>query len=131
MDTLVKYKGLKNSKDWEIGNLINYKEGLAAIETAKALYYVFHESVSRFTGCKTNSGIEVYEGDLIAQDDHEKNIISIVYLDQLDGQWKLDPVGSDSHLRYKVRDCITGTVIGHAFTHQHLLSNSILRTLKS
>lgn len=131
MDAIVKHKGLRNGRDWETGTLIIYDDGLAAIKTENDLFYVFGESVSKYTGLQTFAGIEIYEGDLIAVEDQGDHHMFAVYLDQLDHQWKVQPIGADNLTYCKIEDCLGGDIVGHIFTHEHLLSANRLKTSES
>jgi|SRR5690554_1953982 len=124
LDISQKYKGLVNGKDWEAGSLRRYKNGLTAIHKDNNHFYVFEDSVSRYTGFKTTSGEEIYEGDFLAVSEKEEKKINMVYWDEGCQQWKVSPSPfQDPLLSQCLQNCLDSLVVGHVFTHQHLLKS--------
>lgn len=126
-----KYKGLINRKDWRIGILKRYEDGLTAIYTEDTHFYVFEDSVSRYTGFKNSAGNEIFEGDLLAITDKNHTEVSKVYWDKSSQQWKVgfSPL-LDSFSSHDLQNCLDCAIVGHIFTHQHLLRPSKINTYK-
>lgn len=126
-----KYKGLINGKDWQVGILKCYENGLTAIFAEDTYFYVFEESVSRYTGFKNYAGNEIFEGDLLASRDKNHMEVSSVYWDDRAGQWKVGlPPFQDSFSSRDLENSLDSAIVGHIFTHQHLLQPSKIGTYK-
>lgn len=119
-----KYKGLINGKHWKTGTLKHYDNNLTAIYRQGNPFYVFEDSVSRFTGYLNTSGDEIYEGDLLVPNG-EKNLgINVVFWDEFTQQWnlRLHPA-HDSILTVSLENSLDQLIIGHLFTHSYLVSS--------
>jgi len=125
--TSYKFKGLINGKDWESGDLKFYNNDLTAICREDTEFFVFKDSVSRFTGFCNSSGEEIYEGDLLAsRDTNSEGIpVHLVFWDRNSREWKVGslPV-EDPLLSNPLDNCVDQVIVGHVFTHQYLLSSS-------
>ncbi len=125
-----KWKGLKNSKDWETGDLKIYDNDLAAIYRDNREFFIYKDSASRFTGFVNTSGKEIYEGDLLADGDliHGSTEIRVVFWNNDHKQWK---VGSspteEALLSQPLQHYLNHQIVGHIFTHQHLLAASKIK----
>jgi len=124
LDLSEKYKGLINRQDWETGTLKLYKDDLTALCRENKHFYVFKESVSRFTGFVNASGKEIYEGDILRLEGKKENEMVVVFRDARGQQWKAGPsLLQDPNLSIPLKDCLSAEVVGHEFTHQHLLQS--------
>lgn len=120
-----KFKGLINGKVWKSGRFKLYANGLAVIIKDNSPFYVFKESVSRFTGCINASGEEIYEGDLLTfKGSGEKEIHQVVW-EEGSQQWKvICPPSEDPIFGSYLENCLHSSIVGHIFTHQHLLPST-------
>lgn len=125
LDITKKYKGLVNRKDWETGTLRLYADGLAAICRDDKEFFVFKDSVSRFTGFLTNSGEEIYEGDILSILGENDDALVKVFWDETYRLWRaISPGVEDAHLRRPLSGSLNSRIVGHVFTHQYKLGNS-------
>lgn len=120
-----KYKGLKNGKEWESGTVLIYENGLAVIHRDGKKFYVFQESVSKFTGYTNAFGKEIYEGDLLEAEVIEENkkikIGQRVYWDRIYNQWKVESFHSQNRQEDELLyNCLDQNIVGHVFTHGYL-----------
>src|SRR5690554_1558264 len=124
LDLSKKYKGLINRQDWETGTLKLYKDDLTALCREDKHFYVFKESVSRFTGFVNTSGKEIYEGDILRLEGKEDNEMVVVFWDDMVQQWKAgtSPL-QNRDLSIPLKEYLSAVVVGHEFTHQHLLQS--------
>src|SRR5690554_6179373 len=122
LDLSKKYKGLINRQDWETGTLKLYKDDLTALCREDKHFYVFKESVSKFTGLVNDSGKEIYEGDILRLEGKKDNEVVVVFWDDSGQQWKAGSLPlQDPDLSIPLENCLNGVVVGHEYTHQHLL----------
>lgn len=122
LDITEKHKGLINRKDWEIGTLRLYEDDLAAICRDGKEFYVFKDSVSRFTGFVTNSGEEIFEGDILSVVGKNEDALLEVFWDEASRLWKVGcPSIQDSRLCQLLAKCLNSRIVGHVFTHQYKL----------
>jgi len=122
-----KWKGLKNGKDWETGNLKIYDNDMAVIYRENNQVYIFKDSASRFTGFVNASGKEIYEGDLLADGDviHGSTEIKVVFWNNDHQQWKVGPSPTEQALlSHPLEHYLNHQIVGHIYTHQHLLDTS-------
>jgi|SRR5690554_4096499 len=125
-NSLRKFKGLRTGRDWESGDLKLYGGELAAIFRGNNEFYVFKDSVSIFTGFVNVFGQEIYEGDLLGtkENDQEGGLANCVFWDGDCQQWKVRAApGQGAGVTLPLSHCLELAVVGHEFTHQHLLSS--------
>lgn len=120
-----KFKGLINGKEWKAGALELYENDLTAILGNGKRVYVFKDSVSRFTGYTNALGEEIYEGDLLATNSDSEVGISVVFWDKMSHQWILSISHTyDADINSPLENHLDLSIIGHSFTHCHLLEPS-------
>lgn len=122
-----KFKGLINGKDWETGTLKNNDDDLTVISRNGRDSYVFEDSVSRFTGFVNDRSEEIYEGDLLMKNAECDTEVYVVFWDNVSQQWALGTSGSYDDMfefRFPLENRMQFSVIGHSFTHCHLLESS-------
>lgn len=120
LDITKKYKGLVNRKDWETGALKVLPDGLAALCRDGQEFYVFKDSISKFTGFLTDSGEEIYEGDILSPIGKNEDALIKVFWDQLSRTWR---AGHSQLEDAPLAECLGSRIVGHEFTHQYKLGN--------
>src|SRR5690606_5815108 len=122
MDIPQRFKGLINGRVWESGSLKLDDNGLTVIHRDDNDFYVFEDSISRFTGHKNSYGDEIYEGDLLASEKPDGKGVQQVFWDEVFQQWKVGPSPKqDPLLSQPLESSLDYSIVGHEFTHQHLL----------
>lgn len=119
-----RFKGLINGKDWKAGLVKRYDGHLTAISANEVDFYVYEESVSRFTGYLNLFGEDIYEGDLLAPDYNIRKGTGIVVWDNNIECWILQPTGNGKQ-PYGARliNHLNQGIVGHYFTHLHLVED--------
>lgn len=82
MNREIKFRGQDRDKKWHFGDLHHYSDGAIGIRDIinKYGFVVDSETVGRFTGFKDIDGNEIFEGDIIQNDDHEEEIYKIIMI---------------------------------------------------
>src|SRR5690606_7752818 len=114
MDIRQRFKGLINGRAWESGSFKLDDNGLADMHRGDNDFYVFEDSISKFTGFKNTSGDEIYEGDLLTLEKPNVNVVHQVFWDGVHRHWRAGPSPlQDPLLSERLENCLHCFVIGH------------------
>ena len=123
----IKFRGKsKKTVEWLYGDLIRNVEGAFAIvppyEISMNNYYrnyvVDKETIGQFTGLYDESGMAVYEGDLLSE--YDNNVIEVVWSDAC-----FCGCISNTIVSLRILDVEDRDVIGNIYDNKELLATRI------
>ena len=121
----IKFRGmLTKERVWVYGiyDPYRYRIGsyLRELQTEPFWHYVDHETVGQYTGLKDKNGKEIFEGDIVATDFHDKKPYLIKY-----GIHNYTDVGfyaKDGNYRFPMPDSLKHIIkIGNIYENPELL----------